>query len=113
MTNTMPRLQSAKSAAAAAKPAGTRKVSRQPVAGLRKIEIVAEATLPARLTDISTHGCNASLAHGTLRHGQFVSVRLSKEHCIKAIVRWIDGDISGLEFLRPLTRDIVGQFALI
>ncbi|MBS0481744.1 MAG: PilZ domain-containing protein [Proteobacteria bacterium] len=59
----------------------------------------------ARLHDISVYGCNVICQVDWLRPGSFVTVRISQERSIQAIVRWIRGESSGIEFLRPIPDD--------
>ena len=67
----------------------------------------------ALVCDVSVHGCSLNTDAGWLRMGQFVSLRLSSEWSIQAIVRWVRDHRAGLEFLRPISdadaREISGD----
>jgi hypothetical protein len=57
------------------------------------------------LRDISVHGCNLIGEAEWLKTGMFLTVHLSSERSIQAIVRWVRGDACGIEFLRPISSD--------
>lgn len=57
----------------------------------------------ALVRDVSIHGCSIQTDSTWIRLGQFVSLRMSSEWTIQAIVRWVRDDRAGLEFLRPIT----------
>jgi PilZ domain len=67
----------------------------------------------ALIRDVSVHGCSLDTDAAWLRLGQFVSLRLSTEWTIQAIVRWSRDGRVGVEFLRPITdadaREISGD----
>lgn len=67
----------------------------------------------ALVRDVSVHGCSLQTDATWIRLGQFVSLRLSSEWSIQAIIRWVRDDRAGVEFLRPITdadaRDISGD----
>lgn len=56
-----------------------------------------------RLNDISVYGCNILTDADWMRCGMFVSIRLSADRSIQAIVRWIRGGSCGVEFLRAIS----------
>ena len=65
------------------------------------------------IQDISVHGCHLETDAGWMRLGQFVSLRLSSDWTIQAVVRWVRDHRAGVEFLRPITdadaREISGD----
>ncbi len=65
------------------------------------------------IQDISVHGCHLETDAGWMRLGQFVSLRLSSDWTIQAVVRWVHDHRAGVEFLRPITdadaREISGD----
>lgn len=67
----------------------------------------------ALVRDVSVHGCSLETDAPWLRMGQFVSLRLSTEWTVQAIVRWVRDERAGIEFLRPITdadaREISGD----
>jgi PilZ domain len=67
----------------------------------------------ALVRDVSVHGCSLETEANWLRMGQFVSLRLSSEWSIQAIVRWVRDHRVGVEFLRPISdadaREISGD----
>ena len=56
----------------------------------------------ARLNDISSYGCNVLTDAAWLRCGMFVSIALTADRTVQAIVRWVRDGSSGVEFLRPI-----------
>ncbi|WP_395394330.1 PilZ domain-containing protein [Novosphingobium sp. BL-8A] len=56
----------------------------------------------AVLTDVSLHGCCVSGGATWLRQGAFVSVAVGDGQALKAVVRWIRGDMAGMEFLHAV-----------
>ncbi|MFC0589030.1 PilZ domain-containing protein [Novosphingobium aquiterrae] len=56
----------------------------------------------ARINDISTYGCNVQTSADWLRSGLFLSIHLTEEHTVQAIVRWVRDGSGGVEFLRPI-----------
>ena len=56
----------------------------------------------ALLADVSLHGCCVQADAGALRQGAFVSIGLSEESMLPAIVRWVRGQAAGMEFLRAV-----------
>ena len=67
----------------------------------------------ALIHDISVHGCHLETDARWMRLGQFVSLRLSSDWTIQAVVRWVRDHRAGVEFLRPITdadaREISGD----
>jgi hypothetical protein len=57
------------------------------------------------LRDISVHGCNLIDAAEWLRTGMFLTVHLSSDRSIQALVRWVRDNACGIEFLRPIPTD--------
>lgn len=54
------------------------------------------------LVDVSLHGCCVSGPGDWLRQGAFVSIGLGQGTALKAVVRWIRGDVAGMEFLHAV-----------
>ena len=67
----------------------------------------------ATLTDVSRHGCCAQSTADWLRPGRFVAVALPDTAPLECIVRWIRGDLAGLELLRPIPADRPDWLALV
>lgn len=55
------------------------------------------------LRDVSVFGCSVQSDAPWLRTGMFVSIALSNEWSIQAIVRWVRDGRAGVEFLRPIS----------
>ncbi|WP_395327065.1 PilZ domain-containing protein [Novosphingobium sp. BL-8H] len=54
------------------------------------------------LTDVSLHGCCVSGAAAWLRQGAFVSIGLGQGAALRAVVRWVRGNLAGMEFLHAV-----------
>jgi hypothetical protein len=67
----------------------------------------------ALVCDVSVHGCSLKTDSTWMRMGQFISLRLSSDWTIQAIVRWVRDERAGIEFLRPIdaadAREISGD----
>lgn len=55
------------------------------------------------LRDVSVFGCAVQTEAEWLRTGMFVSLGLSGDWTIQAIVRWVRDGRAGVEFLRPIS----------
>ena len=55
--------------------------------------------------DVFAHGCVVQCASGWLRSGCFVSIVLDDGRPLEAVVRWVQEDHAGLEFLRAIRSD--------
>lgn len=55
------------------------------------------------LRDVSVFGCAVQCEATWLRTGMFVSIALSEEWSIQAVVRWVRDGRAGVEFLRPIS----------
>lgn len=73
---------------------------------------VGGATTHDRLCDLSRYGCKLHHADATLVKGMAVEFTLIGDIEISGIVRWVDGEIAGIEFEKPLSRAAVMYFAL-
>lgn len=67
----------------------------------------------ARLQDISIYGCNLLTETDWLRTGNYVTIRLSAERSIQAIVRWTRDGANGVEFLRAISEAEADRIAII
>jgi hypothetical protein len=56
----------------------------------------------AHIHDVSNYGCSLESDAPWLRNGAFVSVVVSTDRSIQAIVRWARDGKAGAEFLRPI-----------
>ena len=79
-----------------------RKTSRTPVNVAAKVTSSRGDSASMTIGNVSTHGCNVRGEAGWLRMGGFVSVRLTDDQPLQAIVRWVRDGTAGLEFLRPV-----------
>lgn len=80
----------------------TRRVDRQIARGDVIVQSSQGHSAQARLNDISIYGCNILADADWMRCGMFVSIQLTAERSIQAIVRWIRGGSCGVEFLRAI-----------
>lgn len=55
------------------------------------------------LRDVSIFGCSVQSEAPWLRTGMFISLGLSDDWTIQAIVRWVRDGRAGVEFLRAIT----------
>ena len=67
----------------------------------------------ALIRDVSVFGCSLVTDADWLRTGIFITVELSADWSIQAIVRWARDGVGGVEFLRAITevdaRAIAGE----
>lgn len=80
----------------------TRKASRRPARGEVAIRSSHGDRTQARLHDFSAFGCNIITDAPWLRLGSFITLTLSEDVTVQAIVRWVRDGSCGVEFLRPL-----------
>ena len=82
-----------------------RKVSRTRVKA-RAVLISGENERRAiAICDVSPHGCSIRGEALALRAGRFVGIELGADAPIQALVRWVNDEEAGLEFLRPVPAD--------
>lgn len=79
-----------------------RRETRHPTCYEANLETSQGRRMVVRLADISLHGCCVHVEVDTLRQGAFVSIGLGEEPMLPAIVRWVRGTTSGMEFVRPI-----------
>ena len=67
----------------------------------------------ARIRDVSVFGCSIVTEAEWLRTGIFITLQLSPEWSLQAIVRWARDGTGGVEFLRAISeieaRQIAGE----
>lgn len=80
----------------------TRRGERRTVNAEVMVESSHGMRVAARLNDISTYGCNVLTEADWMRSGVFLSIQLSEERTVQAIVRWVRDGHCGVEFLRPI-----------
>ncbi len=81
----------------------TRKATRHSVQGMLVAVRGSQGDrATAQLNDFSAFGCNIVSDAPWLRMGCFISLRLSDDVTVQAIVRWVRNGACGVEFLRPL-----------
>jgi hypothetical protein len=83
-------------------PACRRKAERQPFDGKVVIGLSESEGSIGRMRNISPFGCNVQVKADWLRVGRIVSLKVSADRTIQAIVRWTRDDQAGLEFLRAI-----------
>ena len=91
----------------------TRKAARRKVQALVVVRSSQGERASAQLRDFTMFGCSLVVDEAPwLRLGSFISVRLNGELTVQAIVRWVRGTVSGIEFLRPLPYDAARDLGL-
>ena len=80
----------------------TRKAARRPARGAVAVRSSHGDRVHAELHDFSAFGCNIVSDAAWLRMGSFITLALSEDVSVQAIVRWVRNGSSGAEFLRPL-----------
>ena len=75
---------------------------RKPFNGKVVIESNLGDRTVATVRNISPFGCNLRSDAEWLKLGRFITLRLSVERSIQAIVRWVRDGSAGVEFLRPI-----------
>ncbi len=88
--------------AASARP-NTRRVSRRIAEAVATIRSSSGERIRARVRDVSVFGCSLVCDATWLRTGMFVTVQLTSDWSIQAVVRWARDGMGGVEFLRPIT----------
>jgi hypothetical protein len=81
----------------------TRRVSRRISEAVATVRSSHGNRSRARIRDISVFGCSLASDADWLRTGMFVSVEVTGDWTIQAVVRWAREGICGVEFLRPIT----------
>lgn len=80
----------------------TRKAARRPARGAVTVRSSHGDQIHAELHDFSAFGCNVVSDAAWLRMGSFITLTLSEDTSVQAIVRWVRNGSCGAEFLRPL-----------
>lgn len=65
----------------------------------------------ARLSEVSPVGCCAEMASDIALPGERVLLQLGRLLVLPAVVRWVAGGKTGLEFANPLHGAMLNQFA--
>ncbi|MFO1256554.1 MAG: PilZ domain-containing protein [Sphingomonadaceae bacterium] len=81
----------------------TRRVSRRVAEAIATVKSSGGERCTARIRDVSVFGCSLVCDAKWLRTGMFVTVQLTSEWSIQAIVRWARDGTGGAEFLRPIS----------
>ncbi|MFM6832343.1 MAG: PilZ domain-containing protein [Novosphingobium sp.] len=91
----------------------TRRTTRRIAGTVATVRTAGGARSRARIRDVSIFGCSIVTEADWLRTGIFVTIQLSAEWSIQAIVRWARDGIGGVEFLRAISeadaRNIAGD----
>lgn len=80
----------------------TRRATRRVAEAVATIRNAQGEGAHARVRDVSVFGCSLATEADWLRTGMFISLVLSPDWTIQAIVRWSRDGICGAEFLRPI-----------
>ena len=81
----------------------TRRVSRRNAETIASIKSAQGGRCRARIRDVSVFGCSLVTDTDWLRSGSFITLQITTEWAIQAIVRWTREGIGGVEFLRPIS----------
>ena len=81
----------------------TRRASRQIAEAVATIRSSSGERGRARIRDVSVFGCSLACDAPWLRTGMFLTVQMSSDWSIQAVVRWARDGIGGIEFLRPIS----------
>jgi hypothetical protein len=81
----------------------TRRVSRRIAEAVATIRASNGERCRARIRDVSVFGCSLACDAAWLRAGMFVTVQLTSDWSIPAVVRWAREGMGGVEFLRPIS----------
>jgi len=65
----------------------------------------------AELSEVSRVGCCADMAPDVALPGERVLVQLGRMLVLPAVVRWVSGGKTGLEFANPLHGAMLNQYA--
>ena len=65
----------------------------------------------ARLSEVSRVGCCADMARDVASPGDRVLLQLGRTLVLPAVVRWVSGGKTGLEFANPLQGAMLNQYA--
>ncbi len=90
-----------------------RKVARHRANAIVQVSNAAGLATSMRVIDLSTHGCSINGDASTLRLGMILSINLGDDRPIQAIIRWVRGEVAGIEFFRPLIADQSAWRALL
>ena len=82
----------------------TRRVSRRNAETIASIKSAQGGRCRARIRDVSVFGCSLVTDTDWLRSGSFITLQITAEWSIQAIVRWSRNSTGGVEFLRQIGR---------
>ena len=89
----------------------TRRSQRQPVLLTAQCRTQSGLRDKGRISDISSEGCCISTDSLVFRVGARVVIRPDGMEGLTGVVRWISGDLAGVEFDSPLYGPIVDHLA--
>ena len=81
----------------------TRRVSRRISETIASVKSSQGGRCRARIRDVSVFGCSLVTDTDWLRSGSFITLQITAEWSIQAIVRWSRDGTGGVEFLRPIS----------
>lgn len=91
--------------------ADRRRSLRRPASKLVVVKSSAGEREKALIRDVSLHGCCLVSTAKWLRPGTFITIALSTERSIRAVVRWARNNMYGAEFLRPIPPEEAEELA--
>ena len=83
----------------------TRRTARRIAGAVATVRSSSGDRSKARFRDVSVFGCSLVTEADWMRPGIFVTVQLSADWSIQAIVRWARDGVAGAEFLRAISDD--------
>ena len=91
----------------------TRRTTRRIAGAVATVRTAGGELSRARIRDVSVFGCSLVTDADWLRTGIFITVQLTADWSIQAIVRWARNGVGGVEFLRAISevdaRNIAGE----
>ena len=91
----------------------TRRSARRIAGTVATVRTAGGARSRARIRDVSVFGCSIVTEADWLRTGIFITLQLSADWSLQAIVRWARNGTGGVEFLRAISeadaRSIAGD----
>ena len=89
----------------------TRRVNRRVAETIASVKSAHGGRCRARIRDVSVFGCSLVTDTDWLRTGSFVTLQITAEWAIQAIVRWFRDGTGGVEFLRPISEHDAASIA--
>ena len=79
-----------------------RRSNRMPIAAKASLRLTQGTKFDVAVTNLTSEGCCIAARYLSLRTGDYVTLKLADLEYLRAIVRWSNDAMVGLEFTRPL-----------